>query len=158
MILKVITNPNSILRQRAKEIRVEEIKSPAIQKLIFDMKETVIPAGGIGLAAPQVGLSLRLIIIALEDKVAALINPKITKFSWRKEYGEEGCLSVPGKFGPVKRSKIVRVEASDERGKLLKFKAKDLFARVIQHEIDHLEGVLFIDKAKRVITDNAPRI
>lgn len=135
-----------------------EIKSPAIQKLIFDMKETVIPACGIGLAAPQVGLLLRLIVIALNDKLMAFINPKITKFSWRKEVDEEGCLSVPGKFGPVKRSKIIKVEALDERGKLLKFKAKDLFARVIQHEIDHLDGILFIDKAKRVVTDNAPRI
>ncbi len=158
MILNIVTTPNPILRQRAEEIKPEEIRSPAIQNLIFDMKETVLPAGGIGLAAPQVGLSLRLIVIALNDKIKAFINPKITKFSWRKEVGEEGCLSVPGKFGPVKRSKIAKVEAYDEHGKLLKFKAKDLFARVIQHEIDHLDGILFIDKSKKVITDNAPRI
>ncbi len=158
MILKIITNPSPILRQKAEEIRIEEIRSPVLQKLIFDIKETVIPAGGIGLAAPQVGLSLRLIVIALDDKLMAFVNPKITKFSWRKEFDEEGCLSVPGKFGPVKRSKIIKVEAFDERGKLLKFKAKDLFARVIQHEIDHLDGILFIDKAKKVVVDNAPRI
>jgi peptide deformylase len=151
MILNIVTTPNPILRQRAEEIKPEEIRSPAIQNLIFDMKETVLPAGGIGLAAPQVGLSLRLIVIALNDKIKAFINPKITKFSWRKEVGEEGCL-------PVKRSKIAKVEAYDEHGKLLKFKAKDLFARVIQHEIDHLDGILFIDKSKKVITDNAPRI
>lgn len=158
MILDILTNPNPVLRQRAEEIRPEEIRSPAIQKLVFDMKETVIPAGGIGLAAPQVGLSLRLIVVVNESKTLAFINPKIVKFSWRKEVGEEGCLSVPGKFGPVKRSKIIKVEAYDERGKLLKFKAKDLFARVIQHEVDHLNGILFIDKSKKVITDNAPRI
>lgn len=158
MILNIVTNPNPILRQRASEINMEEIKSPAIQKLIFDMKETVMPAGGIGLAAPQVGMPLRLIVIALNDKITAFINPKITRFSWRKEVGEEGCLSVPGKFGPVKRSKNIKVETYDEHGKLLRFKAKDLFARVIQHEIDHLDGILFIDKAKKVITDNAPRI
>ena len=158
MILKIITNPSPILRGRAEEIRADEIKSPAIQKLIFGMKETVIPAGGIGLAAPQVGLSLRLIVIALNDKLMAFINPKITKFSWRKEVDEEGCLSVPGKFGPVKRSKVIKVEAFDEHGKLIKFKAGGLFARVIQHEVDHLDGILFIDKAKKVITDSAPRI
>jgi len=90
MILNIITNPNPILRRRAEEIRADEIGSPAIQKLLFDMKETVIPAGGIGLAAPQVGLSLRLIVIALDDKLMAFINPKITKFSWRKEVDEEG--------------------------------------------------------------------
>jgi peptide deformylase len=158
MILNIVTDPSPILRRRAEEIRADEIGSPAIQKLIFDMKETVIPAGGIGLAAPQVGLSLRLIVIALDNKLTAFINPKITKFSWRKEVDEEGCLSVPGKFGPVKRSKVIKVETFDEQGKLLKFKAGGLFARVIQHEVDHLDGILFIDKAKKVITDSAPRI
>ena len=158
MILPIITEPNPILRQRALEIIPEEIKSSAIQKLIFDMKETVHPAGGIGLAAPQVGLPLRLIIIALEDERIALINPNITKFSWRKETAEEGCLSVPGKFGFVKRSKAIKVAAFNENGKKVEFRAKDLFARVIQHEIDHLNGVLFIDKAKKITADNAPKI
>lgn len=157
MILPIITEPNPILRQRAREIRPEEIKSSAIHKLISDMKETVHPAGGIGLAAPQVGLSLRLVVIAPGNKLLALINPEITKFSWRKETEEEGCLSVPGKFGLVKRSKVIEVKALDENGKVIKFRAKELFARVIQHEIDHLNGVLFIDKAKKIYTDNSPR-
>jgi len=157
MILSIITTPNTILRQRAKEINLEEIKSATVQKLIADMKETVRPAGGIGLAAPQVGVSARLIAVVVQEKVKILINPEIINFSWRKESAEEGCLSVPGKWGPVKRSKIIKVKAFDENGKSVKFKAKDLFARIIQHEVDHLNGVLFIDRAKKVI-EEAPKI
>lgn len=157
MILSIITTPNTILRQRAKEINLEEIKSATVQKLIADMKETVKPAGGIGLAAPQVGISTRLIAVVVQEKVKILINPEIINFSWRKESAEEGCLSVPGKWGSVKRSKIIKVKAFDENGKSVKFKAKDLFARIIQHEVDHLNGVLFIDRAKKVI-EEAPKI
>lgn len=158
MILPIITLPNQILRQRAREINSDEVKSSAILKLIFDMKETVRPAGGIGLAAPQVGLSVRIIVIALDNKLTALINPEITNFSWRKEAAEEGCLSVPGKWGFVKRSKTIKVTALSENGEIIKFKAKDLFARVIGHEIDHLNGVLFIDRAKKVMEETAPKI
>ena len=157
MILPIITTPNPILRQRAKEATQEEIKSETFQKLIADMKETVLPAGGIGLAAPQVGSPVRLVIIAVQDKRMTLINPEIINFSWRKEIAEEGCLSVPGKWGSVKRSKIIKVKALDENGKIIKFKAKDLFARVIQHEVDHLDGMLFIDRTKKVI-EEAPKI
>ena len=158
MILPIITLPNPILRQRARELNPDEIKTSAIQKLIFDMKETVGPAGGIGLAAPQVGLSVRLIVIALENKLIALINPEITNFSWRKETAEEGCLSVPQKFGSVKRAKSIKIRALNENGEIIKFKAKDLFARVIQHEIDHLNGILFIDRAKKVSEEGASKI
>jgi peptide deformylase len=158
MILPIITLPDQILRHRALEIEPEEIKSQTIQKLIADMKETVLPAAGIGLAAPQVNFSLRLIVIALDNTLMAFINPEIINFSWRKETAEEGCLSVPQKFGPVKRSRVIKVKALDENGKVVKFKAKDLFARVIQHEVDHLNGVLFIDRAKEVIEDKAPKI
>lgn len=150
MILPIITHPNSILRQKAKEVELKEIKTYEIKKLIFDMKETVEAAGGIGLAAPQVGHSRRIIVIFLENKKIALINPKITYFSWRKKVVEEGCLSIPGRFGLVKRSKLIKVTAQDEDGKEIKFKAKNLLARVIQHEIDHLDGILFIDKAEKV--------
>ena len=157
MILPITTIPNPILRQRAREINPEEIKSETVQKLIADMKETMRPAGGIGLAAPQVGISVRLVVILNQENVLALINPEIINFSWRKEAAEEGCLSVPGKWGLIKRSKIIKVKALDENGKAVKFKAKDLFARVIQHEIDHLNGVLFIDRTKKVI-EEAPKI
>ncbi len=158
MILSIITEPNPILRQKAQEIEINKIKSREIQRLISDMEETVGPAGGIGLAAPQIGLSVRLIVINFDNKLTTLINPKIIKFSWRKEIGEEGCLSVPGKFGYVKRSKVIKVAAFNKTGKKIEFKAKGLFARVIQHEIDHLDGILFVDKVRKIITDNAPRI
>lgn len=157
MILPIITIPNPILRERAKELGLEEIKTPVIQTLITDMKETVVPAGGIGLAAPQVGFSVRIVIIAVQNKKMVLINPEILNFSWRKEATEEGCLSVPGKWGVVKRSKIIKVKALDENGEVVKFKAKDLFARVIQHEVDHLNGVLFITRTKKVF-EEVPKI
>ncbi len=158
MILPIITLPNPILRERAREITPDEIKTSVIQKLISDMKETILPAGGIGLAAPQVNFSLRLIVIAINNEIMAFINPEILNFSWRKETVEEGCLSVPQKFGPVKRARVIKAQALNENGEVIKFKAKDLFARVIQHEVDHLNGVLFIDRAKKVIEDNAPKI
>lgn len=158
MILPIITIPNPILREKARKIGPEEIKSSTIKKLIFDMKETVVPAGGVGLAAPQVGFSVRLIVIAIENKITALINPEIIKFSWRTEVDEEGCLSVPGKFGSVRRAKSIIVEALDENGTPLKFRAEKFFARVIQHEVDHLDGILFTDKAKKIIKESASRI
>ncbi len=158
MILPIVIHPNSILRQKAKEVEFKEIKSYEVKKLILNMKETVEFSNGIGLAAPQVGHSLRIVVIFLEDKKIALINPRIISFSWRKKKDEEGCLSIPGKFGLVKRSKIIKVKALDENGKEIKFKAKDIFARVIQHEVDHLDGVLFIDKAEKILEDNAQKI
>lgn len=158
MILPIITHPNSILRQKAEEIELEKIKSYDIKKLVFNMKETVEAGKGIGLAAPQVGHSLRVIVIFLENKKMALINPKITHFSWIKKSGEEGCLSMPGTFGFVKRSKLIKIKALDENGEEIKFKAKNILARVIQHEVDHLDGILFIDKAEKIFKNNAPKI
>ena len=148
MPLTIITEPNPILRQKAKEINKEELKSPGMKELILGMKEIVETAGGVGLAAPQVAKSLRLIVIFLDNKKLILINPEIIKYSWRKEYAEEGCLSVPGNFGKVRRSKTIKVKALDEEGKNMEFTANNFFARVIQHEIDHLDGILFIDKIK----------
>ncbi|OGF21569.1 peptide deformylase [Candidatus Falkowbacteria bacterium RIFOXYB2_FULL_38_15] len=146
MPLTIITEPNPILHKKAKEIKKEELKSPEIKELILGMKEMVETAGGVGLAAPQVAKSLRLIVIFLDNKKLILINPEITKYSWRKDCAEEGCLSVPGNFGKVKRSKIIKVKALDEEGKNIEFTANNFFARVIQHEVDHLDGILFIDK------------
>jgi len=150
MILPILTHPNPILQKKAEEVELEKIKNYEIKKLIFDMKETVEAKNGIGLAAPQVGQLLRVIVIFLENKKIVLINPKIVHFSWRKKIAEEGCLSIPGTFGLVKRSKGIKVHAYDENGKKMKFKAKNLFARVIQHEVDHLDGVLFIDKSEKI--------
>lgn len=147
MILSVITHPNEILRQKAKE--VVDIKSKEIQQLIPDMVETMIEEDGIGLAAPQINKSIRMIAVNTKEGPFILINPKITKKSWKKEVGEEGCLSVPGVFGLVKRSKEIIVKFLDQNGKEQKLKAKDMLARVVQHEVDHLNGVLFIDKLEK---------
>jgi len=148
MILPIITHPNEILRTKAKE--VANIKSDEIQQLILDMIETMLKKDGIGLAASQINKSLRIIIVNTEKGAIALINPKITKKSWKREDGEEGCLSIPGIFGIVKRYKSITVNFIDQNGDSRELKASDLLARIIQHEIDHLDGILFIDKAKKI--------
>jgi peptide deformylase len=145
MKLPILTYPNQILRQKAK--KVKDIKSPEIKELVLDMLETMEKNGNaLGLAAPQVGKSIRLCVVKLEGKTYILINPKITSKSWKKELGEEGCLSFPEKFIPVKRYGKVKVSALDLEEKKIVISATDLLARAFQHEIDHLNGVLFIDK------------
>lgn len=148
-MLKIITHPNSILRQTARELTSEEILSQKIKKLIEEMTETMLKNNGIGLAAPQVGQSIRLIAINSEKEIIAFINPKIIKKSWRKNIEEEGCLSIPGVFLPVKRHNSVTMEFLNLAGEKQILKAKNLLARVLQHEIDHLDGILFIDKAEK---------
>ena len=145
MILPIITYPNKALRQKTKTIK--KPKDKEVQSLIFDMLETMENNGNaLGLAAPQVNQLVKLCIIKLDGKTNILINPKITRKSWKKEIGEEGCLSFPGKFIPVKRHKKVTVKALDKNGDEITIKADGLFSRALQHEIDHLNGVLFIDK------------
>jgi peptide deformylase len=146
-MLKIITIPNPILRQKAK--RITNALDPKIQKLIPQMTEIMLKEG-VGLAAPQVGESIRLIIIKYKDNSIAMINPRIIMKSILKEWGEEGCLSVPGKYGEVKRSKKLTVRYIDENGKNKVLTANGFLARIIQHETDHLDGVLFIDKARNV--------
>lgn len=147
MILPIITYPNEILRQKAKKIK--EPKSREIKDLILDMLETMENSGNaLGLAAPQVGQSVQLCIIKLDGKTHILINPKIARKSWGKEICEEGCLSFPGKFIPVKRHKKVTVKALDKNGEKIEIKADGLLSRAFQHEIDHLNGALFIDKSE----------
>jgi peptide deformylase len=143
--LKIIKEPAPILRK--KSLKIQEI-TLEIKRLIFDMAKAMNKADGIGLAAPQIGQNIRLCLINTEDGPLALINPKITWKSIRKEAEEEGCLSCPKIFGPVKRYKSIHVKALNKDGLEIKFKAKGLFARVIQHEIDHLDGILIIDKFK----------
>lgn len=117
-----------------------------LRKLLDDMAETMYEANGIGIAAPQVGESLRMVVIDIGDGLIELVNPKIT-FREGIETDSEGCLSVPGIFGEVERAAKVKVEFLDRRGKRKHITAKGLLARCIQHELDHLEGVLFIDVA-----------
>ena len=150
-ILPVKIYPCPVLRQKSKELKSEELPKKEIQQLLLDMEKTMIEKDGVGLAAPQVGRNLRVIVISTEDGSVVLVNPKILRKSFKKEIMEEGCLSLPEVFGLVKRSQKVRVVAMDKTGKKMKFKASGMFARVIQHEVDHLEGVLFIDKAREIV-------
>jgi peptide deformylase len=145
-IKKIQTGQNNpLLRQKAKEVK--EITAD-IKQLVLDMIETVEANDGVGLAAPQVGQSLQIIVVKLEiDKEdLVLINPQIKKTSRRKEVMEEGCLSLPNITVPVERPVRITVQGLDINGQLVKIKAKDILARVIQHEIDHLDGILICDK------------
>jgi peptide deformylase len=145
MILPILTYPNPLLKKRAEKI--ENPKSPEIKELVLDMLETMDASGNaLGLAAPQVGRSVRLCIIKLDGKTHILINPKIKSKSLRKEVCEEGCLSFPGEFYPIKRSKKVKVEFFNRDGEKIRLEGEGLLARAFQHEIDHLDGVLFVER------------
>lgn len=190
MLLPIITAPNPILREKAREITKEELLSEKIQQLILDMGETMKKANGIGLAAPQVNESLRIICIDAREcdqsgsirkkiypslsaplrqrglpaqaggqatslkegiltngnEIFILVNPRVTWGSLTKVIMKEGCLSIPETYGQIKRSKNIRVKCLNANGEKVKFKATELFARVLQHEIDHLDGVLFTDR------------
>ena len=138
----VVKIPNPVLRKVADEIKISKKTDFTINEMMRIMRK----AHGIGLAAPQVGLSQRLIVIAPPDyKPTGLINPKIIKAEG-EQIGQEGCLSIPGLYGDVKRFEYLEVEAMDRKGRELIFELDGLAARVVQHEIDHLDGVLFIDK------------
>ena len=134
--------PDPVLRQRSK--RVRGIDS-SIQWLIGDMIETMHLAGGVGLAAPQVGPLLRVIVIGIPgEEDIALINPEVVRKAGERLV-DEGCLSIPGYIGQVKRAVSVRVKGRDQKGKEIRIKAGELLAQALEHEIDHLNGVLYID-------------
>ncbi len=134
-----------VLRTKAKQIREITDKT---RELLDNMADTMYAAPGVGLAAPQVGILQRVVIIDVDDEngLVELINPEITMFSEEKNILEEGCLSVPGKTAEVIRSSIVRVKALNRDGEEIEFEADDYLARAVQHELDHLNGVLFVDK------------
>src|SRR3989338_2760341 len=149
-ILKIVQEGAPVLREKSKP--VEDPKSPEIKKLVEDMIATMKDAKGLGLAAPQVGKSLRLFTADVEDKVYVFINPEIKDLSKDKSSFEEGCLSVQKIWGSVIRPKKLTINALYENGKPVKIRAKGLLARVIQHEVDHVNGALFIDKAEELFT------
>jgi peptide deformylase len=147
--LKIRTLPDPVLRQKAKKISGID---PSILKLIKNMKETMNAANGVGLAAPQVGVSLKLVVIHLpeeEDGAPAsdeivLINPEVIKKSGEREI-DERCLSIPGYSGKVKRAVTVTVKAKNEKWKEIRIKGDELLAQALEHEIDHLNGILYVD-------------
>ncbi|HOX21581.1 MAG TPA: peptide deformylase [Candidatus Paceibacterota bacterium] len=129
---------------------VLDLNDRKITELIEGMKEILIKRQGAGLAANQIGENKRIFIAQFEGKIYAFINPQIVKVSKKNVVLEEGCLSVPGIVGLVSRSQKITVQAFNELGKPIKIRAKDILARICQHEIDHLSGVLFIDKATKL--------
>jgi peptide deformylase len=155
MILPILTIPTPSLRDRSKEVTRDFVLEPNTQAYIKDLIITMYDDDGIGIASPQVGKNIRICIIGREatpdkKKDLVLVNPVWTKTSRKTDWDTEGCLSVPKFYGKVKRYTTIHVEALDEQGNPISFEAKKFFARVIQHEVDHLDGILFIDKAKDV--------
>lgn len=172
-IRDIVTHPNDVLRRKAQPVKNFDAD---LQTLIDDMIETMRVAPGVGLAAPQVNVPLRVIVVEyggeaedeeIEDdppkkKLFALVNPEITRASKETKVASEGCLSIPGLVGDVERSVSVTVTAQNRRGQPTKIKATGWLARIFQHEIDHINGVLYIDKATKVQSlqeddEDAPR-
>lgn len=150
MILPILKFPHKALRSPTEPVSFPLSKD--IIKLIKDMIDTVRHFDGIGLAAPQIGRSVKLIVINLEKSgvpTFVLCNPKVVKRGFKKTEIEEGCLSIPEVFGLVKRSKKVTIEAQDLEGKVVKIADEAWISRVAQHEIDHINGVLIIDLIKK---------
>lgn len=152
----ILTLENPVLRQRARKVRAV---SPALRRVIDEMIETMRAAPGVGLAAPQIGVSQRVIVVEYAEprddeeappKLYVVINPEILRPSQEMLDGTEGCLSIPGFLGEVQRHQAVSVRGLDRNGNPFRLKAKNWLARIFQHEIDHLDGVLFIDRASRV--------
>jgi peptide deformylase len=141
-VLTVLTVPEPVLRQKSKRVRSID---GSVRKLAGDMIETMHAASGVGLAAPQVGVPLRVIVIGMpEEEDFVLINPEIVRRSGERLV-TEGCLSVPGYFGEIQRAQRVTVKGKDLSGKEVRIKAEELLAQALEHEIDHINGVLYID-------------
>ena len=150
-ILKIARLGHPILLQKAK--LVEDITSNKTKKIIHDMTETMLDAKGIGLAAPQIHINRQIVIFRdpEEDdkkkiKITALINPKFKKITDKTENGWEGCLSIPGMLGLVKRFSKIQYEGSDMKGNIIQREAEGLRARIFQHEYDHLQGILYTSR------------
>lgn len=158
-ILKIVTPPEPILRQEADKVRAF---NSDLRQLVDDMVETMRSAQGVGLAAPQVAVAKRVIVVEFaeppedpeaeppEPELYRLVNPEIIHLSQETTIGNEGCLSLPGYYGEVERSQTATINAFTPEGEPTQIQANGWLARIFQHEIDHLNGILFIDRATRV--------
>jgi len=144
-------DPDPILREKAEKIPSKKIRSKEIQELITDMIDTMRYANGVGIAAPQVGASKRIIVLKHNGKDLVLVNPRILSKSWKKVTSEEGCLSIPGIYGRCKRNKNIRVLGRNITGAKVIMQCSGLSSIIIQHEIDHLNGILFTDRMKEKV-------
>ncbi len=152
----IVTVPDPVLKRKARNITKFDAR---LQTLIDDMVETMREAPGVGLAAPQVGIAERLIVVEYpeneedeeaEPRLYVVINPEITRVSSEMEIAPEGCLSIPGLQGEVERHLAITVKGQNRHGQPITLKLKDWTARIFQHEIDHLNGVLFTDRATKI--------
>ncbi len=147
-VFQIVEYPDPILREKAREV----LKiTPQIERLVTNMLDTMQEAGGVGLAAPQIGVSKRVIVVEdPEKRPIVLINPEIVILEGDRETAEEGCLSVPGVWGQVERRLRLTVRGFNLEGKQMAYLAEGFTARAFQHEIDHLDGIVFLDRATSI--------
>ena len=148
-IRKILTDQEPCLHKPCREVTNFDWK---LHKLLNDMKETLIEANGVGLAAPQVGILRRVVVVDLGDEFLELVNPTLVETSGEQE-GAEGCLSVPGKYGLVKRPYYAKVRAQDRNGEWFEAEGEELIARCFCHELDHLDGIVYTEVMERFLTD-----
>ena len=153
-VRRIVLMDEPILRRKARKVKQFDAR---LRELADDMVETMRQADGVGLAAPQVGVSDRLIVVQIPEEyqddphageLFVLVNPRIVSASEEQLAGDEGCLSVPGIVGQVNRARQVSLRAQDTKGKPIRLEAEGFLARAFQHEIDHLDGVLFLDRVE----------
>jgi peptide deformylase len=152
-VREILSSEHPVLRQKAKKLKRVDAST---SKLIDDMLDSMRAARGLGLAAPQIGVSLRVLVVEMPQdeeepnsgEQVILVNPEITK-SEGEQFGEEGCLSIPGYVGMIRRALKVTVKGLNRKGKEVRVQGSGLLARAIQHEIDHLDGILFTDRLEK---------
>ena len=146
---KILTDKEPALHKTCKEVTSFDAK---LHKLLDDMRETLIESQGVGLAAPQVGIIRRVVLVDVGDEIIELINPELLETDGEQE-GPEGCLSVPGKYGLVKRPYYAKVRAQDRDGNWFEAEGEELIARCFCHELDHLDGILYTQVMERFLTE-----
>ena len=144
----ILTDENPTLRKKCRPVTSFDDR---LATLIDDMRETVVQASGVGLAAPQVGILRRVVVVDTGDEILEMVNPRILETSGQQD-GLEGCLSVPNRFGLVKRPDYVKVEAQDRTGEWYEYEGEGLIARCFCHELEHLDGHLYTEKAYKMLT------
>ena len=148
-IRKILTDKEPSLHKVCKEVTVFDKK---LHKLLDDMADTLEEANGVGLAAPQVGILRRVVVVDVGDEILELVNPTLVETSG-EQIGAEGCLSVPGRYGLVKRPNFAKVRAQDRNGEWFEAEAEELIARCFCHELDHLDGIVYTQVMERFLTE-----
>ena len=146
---KILTDKDPALHKTCKEVTSFDRK---LHTLLDDMRETLIDSGGVGLAAPQVGILRRVVLVDTGEEILELVNPTLVETSGEQE-GPEGCLSVPGKYGLVRRPNYAKVRAQDRNGDWYEYEGEELIARCFCHELDHLDGIVYTEVMDRFLTE-----